>query len=136
MYITRKAEFSASHACWRADWPAERNRAVYGAASSPRGHGHNFLIEVTLEGEPDPVTGMIVDLKLVKDIIQREVVDVYDHRFLNHEVAPFDQLTPTAENIAMDIWGRLDGCFAQGPARLRNVRLYETGDLFVDYAGS
>ena len=136
MYITRKAEFSASHACWRADWTAERNREVYGAASNPRGHGHNYLIEVTLEGEPDPVTGMIVDLKLVKDIINREVVEPYDHRFLNYEVPPFDTIVPTAENIARDIWSRLDARFHDSPARLKNVRLYETGDLFVDYSGA
>ena len=86
--------------------------------------------------KPDPVTGMIVDLKLVKDVINREVVEVYDHRFLNHEVPPFDQVVPTAENIARDIWGRLDGYFQEGPARLKNVRLYETDDLFVDYTGA
>jgi len=136
MYITRKAEFSASHACWRADWTVERNREVYGVASNPRGHGHNYLVEVTLEGDPDPVTGMIVDLKLVKDVINQEVVEVYDHRFLNHEVPPFDQVVPTAENIARDIWERLNGHFQEGPARLKNVRLYETDDLFVDYTGA
>jgi 6-pyruvoyltetrahydropterin/6-carboxytetrahydropterin synthase len=134
MLITRRAEFSASHACFRADWTEERNREVYGEAANPRGHGHNYAIEVTLSGEPDAVTGMIVDLKEVKEIVEREVVRVYDHRFLNHEVMPFDRVVPTVENIARDVWRRLAPSFAQGPARLANVRLYETEDLFVDYS--
>lgn len=135
MFITRRAEFSASHACLRADWSDSRNREVYGEAANPRGHGHNYAVEVTLSGEPDPVTGMILDLKEVKEIIQREVLDPYDHRFLNHEVPPFDKVVPTPENIARDIWRRLAPKFENGPARLANVRLYETNDLFVDYAG-
>jgi 6-pyruvoyltetrahydropterin/6-carboxytetrahydropterin synthase len=134
MLITRRAEFSASHACLRSDWTEKRNREVYGDAANPRGHGHNYAIEVTLSGEPDAITGMIVDLKEVKEILDREVVRVYDHRFLNHEVAPFDRVVPTAENIARDVWRRLAPSFAQGPARLANVRLYETEDLFVDYS--
>ncbi len=135
MFITRKAEFSASHACWLPSFSEEQNRAVYGAASNPRGHGHNYVVEVTLEGQPDPVTGMIVDLKEVKDILNREVVEPLDHRFLNHEVPPFDRVVPTTENVAMEIWRRLEPGFRSGPARLANVRLWETDDLFVDYAG-
>ncbi len=136
MLITRKAEFSASHACHRADWTAERNREVYGAASNPRGHGHNYQIEVTLEGEPDPVTGMVFDLKTLKDVINDEVVEPFDHRFLNHEVPPFDRVVPTPENIAAEIWRRLERRFSSPPGpRLANVRLWETADLFVDYSG-
>jgi 6-pyruvoyltetrahydropterin/6-carboxytetrahydropterin synthase len=134
MFITRKAEFSASHACHRADWSAGRNREVYGEASNPRGHGHNWQLEVTLAGDPDPVTGMILDLKLVKDIIHREVIEPFDHRFLNHEVPPFDRVVPTPENIARDIWRRLAPRFDTGAVRLANVRLWETHDLFVDYS--
>lgn len=136
MFITRRAEFSASHACYRADWSAERNRAVYGEASNPYGHGHNYVVEVTLEGEPDPVTGMVVDLKAVKDILREAVLDPFDHRFLNREVEPFATVTPTVENIAIEIWRRLEPRFAGGQARLFNVRLYETEDLFADYRGS
>jgi len=135
MLITRRAEFSASHACLRPDWSEARNREVYGEAANPRGHGHNYVVEVTLSGEPDPVTGMILDLKLVKEIIEREVLEPFDHRFLNHEVPPFDAIVPTPENIAREIWRRLEPRFAGGPARLANVRLYETDDLFVDFSG-
>lgn len=135
MFITRKAEFSASHACRLPALSDERNREIYGDAANPRGHGHNYVFEVTLEGEPDPVTGMIVDLKEVKDVLEREVVEPFDHRFLNYEVAPFDRVVPTTENIAMEIWRRLEPNFQGGAARLANVRLWETSDLFVDYAG-
>jgi 6-pyruvoyltetrahydropterin/6-carboxytetrahydropterin synthase len=136
MLITRTAEFSASHACYRHDWPPERNREVYGAAANPHGHGHNYRLEVTLEGEPDAVTGMVLDLKLLKEVINREVLDPFDHRFLNREVPPFDRVVPTPENIAAEIWRRLDARFDSpaGP-RLFNVRLYETDDLFVDCSG-
>jgi len=133
MLITRKVEFSASHVCRNPRLSDEENRALFGPAANPHGHGHNYLLEVTVEGTPDPVTGMVVDLKLVKEILNREVVDVYDHRFLNREVAPFDKVIPTAENVAIDIWNRLVPHFAG--ARLRGVRLYETPDLYVDYFG-
>ena len=135
MFITRKAEFSASHLCRLPSVSDARNREIYGEAANPRGHGHNYVFEVTLEGDPDPVTGMIVDLKDVKDILNREVVELFDHRFLNYEVTPFDRVVPTTENVAMEIWQRLEPSFRTGPARLANVRLWETDDLFVDYSG-
>jgi 6-pyruvoyltetrahydropterin/6-carboxytetrahydropterin synthase len=135
MFITRKAEFSASHVCARPDWSADRNREVYGDAANPHGHGHNYVVEVTLEGEPDAITGMVMDLKQLKEILQREVLDPFDHRFLNREVAPFDRVVPTAENIAVEIWRRLEPHFNGNGPNLHNVRLYETDDLFVDYFG-
>ncbi len=135
MLITRRAEFSASHVCCQPGLDAEQNRALYGAAANPNGHGHNYVVEVTLEGDPDPVTGMVFDLKQLKDIIQKNVVEPMDHRFLNYEVQPFDRVVPTAENVAAEIWRRLEPHFNHGGARLRNVRLYETEDLYVDYSG-
>ena len=108
MLITKRVEFSASHVCRNP--PAERRartEELFGPAANPHGHGHNYVLEVTLEGEPDPVTGMVLDLKELKDVLNREVVEPYDHRFLNYEVPPFDRVVPTAENIALDIWRRL-----------------------------
>ena len=135
MFITRKAEFSASHVCALPSLTAEQNRELYGAAANPNGHGHNYVLEVTLEGEPDPATGMVFDLKLLKEILQEKIIEPMDHRFLNYEVPPFDTVVPTAENVAAEIWKRLEPNFAGGRARLQNVRLYETEDLYVDYAG-
>lgn len=135
MLITRRAEFSASHVCAQRALPQEENQRLYGAAANPSGHGHNYVLEVTLEGDPDPVTGMVFDLKKLKEVIQQTVIDPMDHRFLNYEVPPFDKLVPTTENVAAEIWRRLAPQFVSGPARLNNVRLYETEDLYVDYRG-
>lgn len=132
--ITRRVEFSASHVCSLPDLSADENRRLYGLAANPHGHGHNYVLEVTLEGEPDARTGMVFDLKDLKDLLNREVVEPMDHRFLNHEVPPFDTVVPTAENLAVEIWRRIEPHFENGP-RLHNVRLYETEDLFVDYRG-
>ena len=136
MLLTRRAEFSASHVCCQPSLTAEQNRQLYGAAANPSGHGHNYVLEVTLEGEPDPVTGMVYDLKKLKEVIQQTVIEPMDHRFLNHEVAPFDKIVPTTENVAAEIWKRLEPNFGNGRARLRNVRLYETEDLYVDCSGA
>jgi 6-pyruvoyltetrahydropterin/6-carboxytetrahydropterin synthase len=135
MLITRRVEFSASHVCRNPSLPDEENRKLFGAAANPHGHGHNYVLEVTVEGTPDPVTGMVLDLKLLKDILHREVVEPYDHRFLNREVPPFDRVIPTAENIAIDIWNRLGPHLRSARARLHGVRVYETPDLYVDYFG-
>jgi 6-pyruvoyltetrahydropterin/6-carboxytetrahydropterin synthase len=135
MLITRRAEFSASHSCYNKNFAEQTNRDLYGESAGSHGHGHNFVFEVTLEGEPDPVTGMIVDLKVVKDIINREVVEVMDHRHLNFEVPPFDTVVPTTENIAKEIWRRLEPHLSSTAIELRQVRLWETEDLFVDYGG-
>ncbi len=134
MLITRRAEFSASHVCSQPALTSEQNRELYGAASNPSGHGHNYVLEVTLEGDPDPVTGMIFDLKTLKEVIQKNIVEPMDHRFLNYEVPPFDKIVPTAENLAAEIWKRLEPQLKGERARLKNVRLFETEDLYVDYA--
>lgn len=135
MLITRRTEFSASHVCAQPGLTEAENHALYGAAANPSGHGHNYVVEVTLDGSPDPATGMVFDLKKLKDILQKNVVEPMDHRFLNHEVRPFDKVVPTAENVAAEIWKRLEPCFHGSGARLHNVRLFETEDLYVDYAG-
>jgi 6-pyruvoyltetrahydropterin/6-carboxytetrahydropterin synthase len=135
MLITRKADFSASHVCYNPRLSEEQNRALYGESANSSGHGHNYTIEVTLQGEPDPVTGMVVDLKLLKDVIQREVIEAMDHRHLNYEVAPFDRVVPTAENLVTEIWSRLEGSLRFDNARLHTIRLYETDDLYVEYEG-
>lgn len=135
MLITKRVEFSASHVCRNERLSDEENLALFGAASNPHGHGHNYLLDVTLDGAPDPVTGMVMDLKELKEILNREVMDRFDHRFLNREVPPFDRVIPTAENIAMEIWQRVAKAMPSGQARLHSVRLYETSDLYVEYFG-
>ncbi len=134
MLITRKAEFSASHVC-RVDSLSEgRNRELFGEEANPNGHGHNYVLEVSVEGEPDPVTGMIIDLKELKDVIEEEIVGPMDHRFLNYEVEPFNRVVPTTANVGLEIWRRLDAPLRRrfGSDILARVRLYETPDLYVD----
>ncbi|HWE48907.1 MAG TPA: 6-carboxytetrahydropterin synthase [Bryobacteraceae bacterium] len=133
MLISKKVEFSASLICRSPHLSDADNERIYGAASNPLGHGHNYEIEVAIEGEPDPITGMILDLKRLKQILEERVLSVYDHRLLNREVPPFDRIVPTVENIAIDIWNRL----ASGieGAKLYSVRVHETGDLFAEYRG-
>ena len=135
MLITKRVEFSASHVCRNEQLSDADNTRIFGAAANPHGHGHNYVLDVTLEGQPDPVTGMVMDLKELKEILHREVIDPLDHRFLNREVTPFDRVIPTAENIAVEIWKRLAKAIPSGQAILHSVRLYETSDLYVEYFG-
>ena len=131
--LTRKAEFSAAHYYWNDAWSQEKNEEVFGRCANRNGHGHNYTLEVTVTGEVDPVTGFVVDLKELKDVMEREVVGVYDHRHLNLEVPEFRATVPTTENIAAAIWRRLEGKI-EG-ARLYKVRVYEMVDLFAEYVG-
>lgn len=135
MLLTRRAEFSASHVCSNPAWSAEENRRVYGNNANPHGHGHNYVVEVTIEGEPNAATGMVFDLRELKEILNQEIVEPMDHRFLNYEVPPFDRVVPTTENLAREVWRRIEGRVDRAGVKLRNVRLYETEDLFVDYRG-
>ncbi len=134
MVISKKVEFSASHVCRLPQLSAAENERLYGPAANPHGHGHNYEIEVAIEGDPDPVTGMILDLKELKEILEDRVLNVYDHRMLNREVEPFDRIVPTVENIAIDIWNRVAPGIG-GRARLYSVRVHETSELWAEYRG-
>ena len=133
MYLTRRAEFSASHFYHVPEWPAEENQRVFGKCSNLNGHGHNYTLEVTVKGDVDPRTGFVVDLKELKAVLEREVVDAMDHRHLNKEVPEFAHLVPTTENLAIVIWKRLEKNMRV--AKLHRVRVYEAHDLFADYYG-
>ena len=137
VYITRKVEFSASHLYHNPEFSPEENRRIFGKCNNPHGHGHNYVLEVTVAGEPDPRTGMVLDLKELKDILQREILDRMDHRFLNYEVPELAGKIPTTETIAMTIWTLLAPRINdRGQGRLHRVRLYETPDLYVDCLGN
>lgn len=133
VFLTRKSEFSASHYYHNPDFTPEENRRVFGKCSNPNGHGHNYTLEVTVKGDVDRKTGFVIDLKELKDILNREVLDALDHRHLNKEVPEFADQIPTTENIAIAIWQRLQPKLKI--AQLHRVRLYEMPDLFVDYYG-
>lgn len=138
IFLTRRATFSASHFYWRPDWTPEKNEQVFGRCSNRNGHGHNYTLEVTVAGEPDSITGFVVDLKWLKDVMEKNVLSAFDHRHLNLEVEEFrDQgLIPTTENIAVAAWNRLEpAILAAGGARLSCVRVYETPEIFAEYMG-
>ena len=133
VHLTRKTEFSASHVCRIADLSDEDNFRIFGKSSYPNGHGHNYVLEVTVKGEPDPETGMVINLTDLDIIIKKYAADLLDHRFLNIDIPHFKEHVPTTENISLFIWdsikGSLKGC------ELHMVRLYETPELYVEYYG-
>ena len=136
--LTRRATFSASHFYWNDAWSQEKNEQVFGRCARRNGHGHNYTLEVTVSGETDPVTGFVVDLKWLKDVIEKEVLSAYDHRHLNFEVPEFAEkkLIPTTENIAISAWKRLEPAVMRaGGARLSRIRVYETPEIFAEFRG-
>jgi len=138
IFLTRRATFSASHFYWNEKWTAAQNEQVFGRCANRNGHGHNYTLEVTVAGEPNPVTGFVVDLKWLKDVMERKVLAAYDHRHLNLETEEFAEgkLIPTTENIAIASWNRLQPeLAAAGGARLTAVRVYETPEIFSEYRG-
>jgi 6-pyruvoyltetrahydropterin/6-carboxytetrahydropterin synthase len=156
VYLTRRASFSASHYYWNPAWTAEKNEQVFGRCANRHGHGHNYTLEVTVAGEVDPVTGYVVDLKWLKGVIEREVLEAWDHRHLNLDVPEFSAtesassesaepqsshstgagLIPTTENLAIAAWKRLETEIAAAcGARLSRVRVYETPEIFAEYRG-
>ena len=136
IFLTRRATFSASHYYWNPEWTEEKNFAVFGRCANRNGHGHNYTLEVTVAGEPDAVTGFVVDLKWLKDAIEDSILSAWDHRHLNLEVPEFASAIPTTENIAIAAWRRLEPAIAAAHgARLSRIRVYETPEIFAEYRG-
>jgi 6-pyruvoyltetrahydropterin/6-carboxytetrahydropterin synthase len=133
--LTRKLEFSAAHFYHNPKFSAEENRRIFGKCNNPHGHGHNYVLEVTVAGEPDPETGMILDLNELKKILEREVMARFDHRHLNHDVPELAGKIPTCEEITAALWRILEPKIdPSGRAHLDHLRLYESPDLFADCA--
>jgi len=133
VYITRKASFSASHRLFNPAWSDAKNQEVFGKCNNPRGHGHNYDVEVTVAGVPEASTGMVMDLKRLADVIEQEVIERVDHKHLNEDVDFMRGLIPTAENIAMQFWKILEPRIAGG--KLVSIKLYESANNFVEYRG-
>jgi 6-pyruvoyltetrahydropterin/6-carboxytetrahydropterin synthase len=132
--VTRRLHFSAAHRLHRSDWSEERNREVFGDCANPNWHGHNYELEVTVEGEVDPDTGFVIDLKELRDRVRESVLEDLDHRNLNLEVPWLDGRNPTTENVVVAIWERLAPVMPEG-IRLRRLVLYETPRNHVEYEG-
>lgn len=133
IYLTRRESFSASHQLFNPRFSEKENFEIYGKCAYPHGHGHNYEIEVTVAGEPDKNTGMILDLKKLSEIIEKEIIDKVDHKHLNIDVDFLKGVIPTAENLAMSFWNILKLKIIAG--KLFSIKVYETDNNFVEYRG-
>ena len=133
MRVCRRATFNAAHRLFRKDWSDEKNNAVFGKCNNPNFHGHNYVLEVWIEGSIDTETGYVIDLKIVKDLIKNEITDRFDHKNLNLDCKEFLNLNPTAENIAVVCWNLLR---TELDTKYKlSVKLWETENNLVEYNG-
>lgn len=131
--VSRKSHFNAAHRLHNPAWSDEKNREIFGKCNNPNGHGHNYDLIVSVTGEVDPLTGYVLDMKILDDLIRAEIVDRFDHKNLNLDTQEFSNLNPTAENIAVVIWNILRQKI--GTKLDLSVQLYETERNFVEYKG-
>ena len=132
--LSRRIRFSAGHRYHVPELDAAENARLFGKCNLPHGHGHNYAVDVTVGGPVDPVTGMIVDLGELDAVLTEEVVEPFDHRFLNEEIPAFATAVPTTENLAREIWRRLRPRLERDGRRLLRVRVYEDETLWADCA--
>ncbi len=133
VYLTRRASFSASHRLWSKQLTEAENYAVYEKCANPNGHGHNYMLEVTVRGTPDPQTGMVLNLTQLKDAMHEQVVDWVDHKHLNYDVPWLEGSIPTTEVLVIKFWDRLAEMLPRG--LLYEVKLYETENNIASYRG-
>lgn len=132
LHLTRRYPFSASHRLHSPRLSEAENQRAYGKCNNPYGHGHNYVVEVTVSGRVDPATGMVAHLGELDTFVARQVLEAFDHKYLNEEIAAFREWVPTTENLCIEIYNRLRG-FAG--ARLERVRLEETSLNSFEYSG-
>ena len=133
VYVTRRTTFNAAHRVFNSSLSDEENFRIFGKCSNPNWHGHNYTLEVVVAGEVNLETGYVIDLKILKDIIQEEVIEKVDHKNLNLEVDFMKGIQPSAENITIQIWKKLEGKIPSG--KLYAVKLYETENNYFEYRG-
>jgi 6-pyruvoyltetrahydropterin/6-carboxytetrahydropterin synthase len=133
MRVCRRSNFNAAHRLYRPEWSDEKNQAIFGKCNNPNFHGHNYTLEVWIEGEIDPETGYVIDLKIVKDLVKQEIEERFDHRNLNLDCSEFENVIPTAENIAVVCYNLLRDKIASD-FKL-TIRLWETENNIVEYNG-
>jgi len=131
--VCRKAHFNAAHRLYNPDWSFEKNQSVFGKCNNPNFHGHNYNFEVWVKGEIDSETGYVIDLKILKKIIQTEIEDRFDHKNLNEDTVEFKNLIPTAENIVVVIWNLIK--VKLNPNLELKIRLFETERNVVEFEG-
>ena len=132
--ISRRVHFSSAHRLGRADWSQAENEEVFGQCASPNWHGHNYELDVVVEGEIAPDTGFVFDLKQLRELVEHEVLADVDHRNLNLDVAWLQGRNPTTENLVVAIWQRLKSALPDG-VELARLVLWETPRNWVEYSG-
>lgn len=135
VYVTRKVHFNAAHKLWNPAWSKEKNQKVFGACSNENWHGHNYVLEVTVAGKPDPDTGYVIDLKQLREILERKVIAKVDHRNLNLDVDFMQGKLTSSENFAVEIWNQIESEIQTSSRKLFSVKLFETERNFVEYRG-
>lgn len=133
MRVGRRETFNCAHRLNNPEWSEEKNKLVFGKCNNNNYHGHNYVLETWVEGAIDPETGYVMDAKILKDIIRKNITEPFDHRNLNLDVPDFKNLNPTAENIAVVIWNKLRAHISKD-LKL-SIRLYETENNIVEYSG-
>ncbi len=134
LYLTRKEHFNAAHQLWDNRLSESENFELFGKCANPHFHGHNFDLYVCVKGEPNPHTGLVMDLKKLKVIIQQEVIEHLDHQNLNLDVSWLKGKMPSIENISVEIWNRIAPHLPEG-VLLHKITLWETQNNFVEYLG-
>lgn len=129
--VIRREHFNAAHRLYNEQWTDEQNAAIFGKCSLPHYHGHNYELEIKIVGEVDPLTGFVMDLKLLSDLVNEKVIEKFDHKNLNVDTEEFKRLNPTAENIAIVIYDLLRPHI--DASRDLYIRLFETPRNFVEY---
>ncbi len=133
IYVTRKSEFSAAHRLYNPEFSDAKNDEVFDICNNYHGHGHNYVLEVTVAGDPDPETGYVIDLKLLKKIVDEVIIRKVDHKHLNFDVDFLKGINPTAENLALKFWDLLKDKLPAG--KLHSIKLYESDKNYVEYRG-
>jgi len=133
VYLTRVEKFNAAHKLWVPEWSEDKNFEVFGKCANKNWHGHNYTLEVTVKGSPDPMTGFIIDVKELSQIIISEVVEHLDHRNLNLDVEFLKGIMPTTENLVIKIWSRLEKKLVR--CQLHKIKLVETEKIYAEYYG-
>jgi len=136
VYLSRIEKFNAAHKLWVEGWSEEKNFAVFGKCSNKNWHGHNYTLHVTVKGHPDPVTGFVMDAKLLSTYMKQQVIDQIDHKNLNLDGDFLPKgMQPTSENIVILIWQRLEAALVGQPCQLHLIRLWETDTIYAEYYG-
>ncbi len=133
VYVTRKAHFSAAHRLFNPEFTDEQNEAIFDKCNNVHGHGHNYEMEVTVAGNPDPKTGYVIDLKKLSELIDGVILSKVDHKHLNFDVPELEGIIPTAENIALVFWSLLEPHITEG--KLHKIRVAESDNNYAEYMG-